>query len=270
MKLGAMNHPLRDPIEEIAWIGTHDFDFVDFTLEPPATPPHQVDVAAVRDELDRHGLDVVGHTAWYMPIGFPLAELRRTSLDHLRECLDVSAAIGARVMNTHYSKPPKPFRNADAIGWHVEVLGLLCAETADRDMQIVLEHIPFGGADQLETIAEIMRQLPALGFHLDSGHAKLERSEDRFDEYLDRLGHRLWHVHISENDGTEDQHLPPGAAPKSRTDWPARIARLKDSGYDSTITLEVFADHREYLLVARDLFRQWWDAAGVPAAVTHV
>jgi hypothetical protein len=41
----------------------------------------------------------------------------------------------------------------------------------------------------------IMEQVPLLRFHLDSGHAKLERGQDRWDEYLGRLGHKLLHVH---------------------------------------------------------------------------
>ena len=33
MQIGVMNHPARDPVGEIEWIGTNGFDFVDFTLE---------------------------------------------------------------------------------------------------------------------------------------------------------------------------------------------------------------------------------------------
>jgi sugar phosphate isomerase/epimerase len=68
-------------------------------------------------------------------------------------------------------------------------------------------------------------------------------------------------VHLSENDGTADQHLPLGAAPRSTTDWPKQIRKLKATGYDGTITLEVFAPHKDYLLLSRDLLRQWWDQA---------
>ena len=121
MKIGAMNHPARNPLEEIDWFGRHGFDFVDLTLEPPAADP-----AAVRAAPDR-------------------------------------------------------------------------------------------------------------------------------------LGPKLLHVHLSENDGTADQHLPLGAAPRSTTGWPQHVKKLKAAGYDGTITLEVFAPHREYLLLSRDLLRKWWD-----------
>jgi hypothetical protein len=36
---------------------------------------------------------------------------------------------------------------------------------------------------------------------------------------------------------------------------------LKASGYDGSISLEVFARERAYLLTSRDLLRGWWEAA---------
>jgi len=58
MQIGAMNHPARNP-EEIDWFGRHGFDFVDFTLEPPAADPDQIDPKAIQAALDCHGLGVV-------------------------------------------------------------------------------------------------------------------------------------------------------------------------------------------------------------------
>jgi sugar phosphate isomerase/epimerase len=70
-------------------------------------------------------------------------------------------------------------------------------------------------------------------------------------------------VHLSDNDGTADQHLPLGSVPRSRIDWQEHISKLKAIGYDGTITLEVFSPQREYLLLSRDLLVKWWhDATG--------
>ena len=81
-----------------------------------------------------------------------------------------------------------------------------------------------------------------------------------FDEYLDRLGDKLMHVHLSDNDGTADQHLPLGAVVRNPTDWPAHIKKLKASGYDGTITLEVFSEEKKHLLSSRELLRGWWES----------
>ena len=261
MYIGAMNHPGRDPVTEIAWIGQHGFDFVDLTLEPPAAVPDLIDVNAIKAALADHGLGVVAHTAYYLPIGSPFASVREASLTEFRSCLRVAHEIGATLMNVHYRKQPKFFSADDTAKWHAETLAQLCAEAADAGVTIVLEHQPHGGANQLEIFMDIMAQVPRLRFHLDSGHTKLERDKDRFAEYLSNLGDKLLHVHLSDNDGTSDQHLPIGAVTFSDTDWPKHVRKLKATGYDGTITLEVFAPIKDYLLLSRDLLRKWWDEA---------
>jgi hypothetical protein len=52
-----------------------------------------------------------------------------------------------------------------------------------------------------------------------------------------------------------------GSTPRSKTNWPEHIRKLKSSGYDGTITLEEFSPEQEHLLLSRDLLRRWWDEA---------
>jgi sugar phosphate isomerase/epimerase len=261
MQIGAMNHPAHDPIGEIEWIGNNGFDFVDFTLEPPAAAPDQIDAKAIRTALDQHGLGVVAHTAYFLPLASPFASVRKACLEEFRLALQAAADIGATVMNTHFNKPPKFFSEKQIVDWHAEVLGPLCDDAEKAGVTVVLEHVPFGGKNQLEIILDLFSKVPLLRFHLDSGHAKLEREYDRWDEYLDQLGDKLLHVHLSENDGTADQHLSLGSAPRSKTNWLQHIRKLKAAGYDGTITLEVFSPEKENLLLSRDLLRRWWDEA---------
>lgn len=259
MQIGAMNHPARDPIAEIEWIGENGFDFVDLTLEPPRADPERIDAGAVRDTLSRHQLDVVAHTAWYIPLGSPLRSVREAALEEFRRALGVAHRTGARVMNAHYRRPPRFFELEDAADFHAETLLPLTEEAAGLDMSIVLEHAPHGGRNQLETFAAILERVPLLRFHLDSGHALLERDYDRFDEYVEAFAGKLLHVHLSDNDGSGDQHLPLGAPGRTEGAWRDRIRKLKTSGYDGTVTLEVFSVERHYLAASRDLLRKWWD-----------
>ena len=109
MQIGAMNHPARDPINEIEWIGENRFDFVDFTFEPPAAAPDQIDIEAIRAALAQHGLGVVAHTAYFLPTASPFASVRKACLQEFRIALRAAADIGATVMNTHFGKAPKFF-----------------------------------------------------------------------------------------------------------------------------------------------------------------
>lgn len=260
MKIGAMNHPARDPVAEIEWFGQNGFGFVDLTLEPPAADPADLDIGGIRSALARHSLDVVAHAAYFIPISSPFASLRQAALQEFLRTLEAAARIGARMMTVHYLGIPPLFPPERCPEWHLEVLHPLCARAAELEVAILLENAP-GLPGQIDHIARILDVIPGLGFHLDSGHTQVEGGADMFEAYLARLGRRLMHVHLSENDGSRDQHLPLGAVPKLRVDWPGRIARLKASGYDGTISLEVFAPERAYLLQSRDLLRTWWETA---------
>jgi sugar phosphate isomerase/epimerase len=260
MKIGAMNHPARNPVEEIEWFGQNGFEFVDLTLEPPAADPADLDIQGVREALARQGLDVVAHAAYFIPISSPFASLRRAALEEFRRALEGAAQIGARMMTVHYRGIPPLFPPERCPEWHLDVLDTLCTQAADTGVTILLENAP-GLPGQIDHIATILEAIPGLGFHLDSGHTQVEGGTDMFEAYLERFSARLMHVHLSENDGSRDQHLPLGAHPKVDVDWPARIARLKASGYDGTISLEVFAPERAYLVQSRDLVRGWWEAA---------
>jgi len=260
MKIGAMNHPARDPLDEIEWFGQNGFDFVDLTLEPPACDPADLDLEDVRGALRRHGLEVMAHAAYFIPISSPFAGLRQAALQELRRALEAAARLGAPMLTVHYQGIPPLFPPQRCPEWHLETLRPLCDYAAGLGVTILLENAP-GLPGQIEHIAHILGALPGLGLHLDSGHTHVEGGSDMFEVYLARLGRRLRHVHLSENDGSYDQHLPLGSLPRGEIDWPARIARLKASGYDGSISLEVFAPQRAYLLHSRDLLRTWWEAA---------
>jgi sugar phosphate isomerase/epimerase len=73
-----------------------------------------------------------------------------------------------------------------------------------------------------------------------------------------RFPERLYHVHLHDNDGRSDLHLPPGAG---NIDWPGVIQALVDVGYDRTITLEVFSRDREYVLQAKRKIEELWKSA---------
>lgn len=259
MRVGAMNHPAKDAIQEIRWIAEHEFDFIDLTFEPPAADPALLDLAEVRRELNRHQLGVVAHTAYYLNYAVPFRSVRGACRDEFSRALWAAREVGATVMTIHFSRPPRFFSEDQIVEWHRDVLEPICEQADKWRMQVALEQIPFPHCNQIGIIQMLLEVIPPLGFHLDSGHTQLEGKGDLWYEYLERFGSRLRHVHLSENDGTSDQHLPFGSVPHLGVDWPLRIAQLKAIPYDGTITLEVFSPNPEYLLQSRDLLCRWWN-----------
>lgn len=72
MLIGAMNHPGFEITAEIEWMAAMRMDFIDLTMEPPCAASWQLDPQKVRAALERHSLSIVGHTAYYLPIGKPI------------------------------------------------------------------------------------------------------------------------------------------------------------------------------------------------------
>jgi sugar phosphate isomerase/epimerase len=119
----------------------------------------------------------------------------------------------------------------------------------------------FGTADELRPLFDAARD--AL-FHLDVGHAHLGRRPEepnRTTELVGAFGDRLAHVHIHDNLGLEDLHLPLGAG---SIDWPEVARALRRAGYDGTVTIEIFAREPAHVETSRRLWREWWDATSLP------
>src|SRR5215216_836297 len=101
MLIGAMNHPAQDLLSELKWMAEMKLDFVDLTLEPPAAATWLVRTSEVRRALADYGMPVVGHTAFYLPLGSAFESLRKTAVEELMNAIESFAEIGAKWMNIH-------------------------------------------------------------------------------------------------------------------------------------------------------------------------
>jgi sugar phosphate isomerase/epimerase len=107
-------------------------------------------------------------------------------------------------------------------------------------------------------LRELLEPLPALGFHLDIGHANLLVERNTTESLLAAYAPRLRHVHLHDNKGgSADLHLPLGAG---TMDVARQVRALKASGYDGTIMLEVFSPDRQHLAYSREVLRRLWEA----------
>ena len=262
MLIGAMNHPKNDVLEEIRWMAEMRLDFLDLTLEPPAAAPWRVDGARIRQALQEYGLGVVGHTAYYLPLGSPFEEVRRGAVSELRRCLEVFAEVGARWMNLHPDRYAPMHDRAFYIQRDIESLCELLEVSRQAGVGLMIENLPqdFNTVAQL---ADLLEPLPELGLHLDIGHANLHVEQNTTESIVAAYGSRIRHVHLHDNKGGHaDLHLPLGAG---TMDVSRQVNALKASGYDGTITLEVFTPDRAYLEYSRDVLRQIWSRTSAQA-----
>ncbi|MDB6067428.1 MAG: Xylose isomerase domain protein barrel [Pedosphaera sp.] len=256
MLIGTMNHPARDVLKEIEWIAGMGLDFVDLTLEPPMAAVWKIDPAAIRAALERHRLPVVGHTAYYLPICSPFESIRRAAVDELRHCLEIFAQVGARWMNIHPDHNAPLHQLEFVYERNMQSLRDLTPMSRDLGIGLMIENLP-GRFNTVRQVGPLLDALPELGFHLDVGHSNLMVEPNSADELIAAYGQRLRHVHLHDNKGGKDDlHMPLGTG---TLDFPHYIRTLKKSGYDGTITLEVFTPDPKYLEYSRDVLRRIWD-----------
>ncbi|HEX2241250.1 MAG TPA: sugar phosphate isomerase/epimerase family protein, partial [Actinomycetota bacterium] len=255
MLVGSMNFPGRSVLKEIHRISEDGFDFVDLTLEPPAVwLPDGKEVGRLLGDL---GLKAVGHTAWYLPIASPWAEMRRVARDLYARGLDCFADAGVELVNVHPDQRVPLASVENVRKANAEAIAQLAIDCAQRNITLMVENLDrlFSGPEDFEAIFDAA---PDARFHLDIGHANLRLGlgeKNRTSALLDAFGDRLAHVHVSDNrGGAEDLHLPLGAG---TIDWKQAIRSLRDAGYDGTVTLEVFSREREHLRTSRRLWLEW-------------
>lgn len=259
MLIGAMNNPANDVLEEIEWMAGLGFQFIDLTLEPPGAASWEVAPAAIRAALDRHGMEVVGHTPFYLPLASAIEEIRLAAVAELRRCLEVFHALGVSWMNLHPDRYTPMHDRSFFIRRNLQSLEDLLPDARRLGVGIMIENLPgeFNSATQL---GDLLDPLPELGLHLDIGHANLQVPHNTTREILQAYGSRLRHVHLHDNKGGHaDLHMPLGAG---SVDIPDAIRALRRCGYDGTFTLEVFTVNRHYLTYSRDLLREMWNELG--------
>jgi sugar phosphate isomerase/epimerase len=248
-----MNDPRLNICDELRWAADHNFDFLDLTLEGPTADLDNLDVQAAHAIVEETGLGIVGHTAPYLPFASPVARVRRAAIESAAETFEAFATLGAQWVNVHIAFTSALFPNEQWREWNRESFAALAERAVPYGLRVMVEHPPrpsLGVSD----IKAIMEADERLGFHLDVGHANV--GGDKLEGLLKALGSRLAHIHLSDNRGKSDDHRALG---DGFINWPRAIGLIRQTGYDSTITVEVQSSDRDYVLLSAQKLRQWWE-----------
>ena len=258
MQYGAMNFPIKSVADELAEIGALGFDYLELSLDPP-----QAHYTIVRQQWQTIINDLQSRMMsmiWLLPTFVSTADLtdsiRHASVQEMFQSLEVAAELGAQKVVLHPG--------------HIGGLGIYVIETAlahaNNSLATIIQHAQkLGLCVCLENMfprcrafvepddfIDIMERFPDLKLTLDTGHANIGTQKgQRILEFIEKFGHRIGHLHISDNLGQRDDHLPLGSGSINF----AKIARaIKNCGYDETATLEIFSEDRQALVQSRDRF----------------
>lgn len=246
VKYGSLTSPLVDVRKEIRRIAKGGFDYVELGIEPPEGDPLILKLRKkqIKALLKKHKLPVIAHTAWWMDLSSPYEEVRRSWVAEAKMCIDIGHMLGAKIINFHShsmgmmtrSKRKKIILNA-----LIKSMKELVRYARKKKMKVVLENAAERGEiTEHKDFKYVIGRVPGLYVHLDIGHAHLQGGMKGVEKFIKGFRKKIIHIHISDNRGKNDDHMPLG---KGKLNLKRTIALLRSIGYDKTITFEIFTPH---------------------------
>ena len=177
------------------------------------------------------------------PVSFdPL--IRQASGKRYEQCLEAAVALKCKYMVVHSAYDPmKAYEDgydeyfiAQNSSFWEENIGAFeaCGVT------VVLENIHDKSHQGIGRILEKINS-PFLAACLDTGHAHALVKTDLLP-WLEGYGHRLKYIHLHDNFGEKDQHLPVG---DGNINFSAFFKELRERDYDSILMNEIFGGVEE-------------------------
>ena len=258
MQYGAMNFPIKSVSDELAEIGTLGFDYLELTMDPPRAhyTTLRQQMQTIVNDLHSHGMFIICHLPTFVSTADLTDSIRQASLQEMLHSLEVAVELGARKVVLHPG--------------HIGGLGVYVIETAlehaNNSLAAIIEHAQKLGLCvclenmfprcrafvEPEDFIDILQRFPDLKLTLDTGHANIGAKDGRrILQFIEKFGHRIGHLHISDNMGQRDDHIPLG---RGDIDFKKIARAIKRSGYDDTATLEIFSEDRQALKQSREIF----------------
>jgi sugar phosphate isomerase/epimerase len=258
MQYGAMNFPIKPVVEELTDIAAMGFDYLELTMDPPQAhySTIRLQMSSILSALASESMNIICHLPTFVSTADLTDSIREASLQEMFHSLEVVAELGSQKVVLHpghiggmgvYVKETAlahANKSLAAIIDRAQTLGLcVCLENMFPKCRAFVEPTDF---------VEILQRFPDLKLTLDTGHAHIgNTSGRRILEFIEKFGHRIGHLHVSDNFGERDDHIPLGAG---KIDFLKIVKALKQCGYDDTATLEIFSEDRRELQKSRDRF----------------
>lgn len=220
-------------------------DLVELRAEPGFAHPADMPAGHIR-HLRRRASEAGVRLSLHAPLhdlnpASSNPEIEAGSWAELSACVGLAAELEAELLVVHPGSVPAdhpPSYRLKATARFLYGLHLLADRAAANDVTIALENKQKGtGEDLVRTPDEhlyYLRQVPSLGACLDFGH--MHTLEIDPWAYTTALGERLIHVHLHDNTGQHDEHLPLG---QGSLDWSRALASLEQTGYKGAVVLEL-------------------------------
>ncbi len=217
MKIGLSTWSLlkEDLYTAIRTIGDAGIDYIELWGEVPHAYHGWVDKKRLKDVLSTYDFTVSMHAPFTdLNPATPFEPVKGAVTKTLRDFVRFSGDLGAVRVTFH----PGSVHSGALVRQSIEDVVILLRELVQESNGspvINIEnqvrsrshyHFPVGG--EAESIDALLTSVPGTSYTLDTGHAHV--SGDDPSRLLGRFRKDVSEVHLSDNDGSADEHLVPG------------------------------------------------------------
>lgn len=258
IKYGAMNFPIKPVIREIEDLGSLGLDYIELAMDAPLG--HHAVVLEQKDQilhvLNELRLGLVCHLPTFVYTADPSPAIRKASVDEMIASLEVAAELNAHKIVVH----PSIVNGLGRLTLDVtktcamQSLESIVHRAQQLNIRLCLENMfpNYGYYYEPDHFSEIFDRFPQLDMTLDIGHANIDGDKDRriFD-LIECFSDKICHIHLSDNNGKFDEHLPLG---HGNIQFQKVAQALMKKGYNQTVTLEVFDPDRRWIAESKNRF----------------
>jgi sugar phosphate isomerase/epimerase len=235
----SMLYCLGEPFNRmVKRLGTMDTKYIEI-LDDGTYDLNKSRIAALKEAAKSFNLEYSLHAPFAdINIASPVKPLLNASLKRLKQSLQNAAAMDAKLWVFHPGQrtgigqfyPGADFKQM------CKSIQELYALAEEYGLNIALENLPAKYWFLLNSPEEFQKMyketgLP-IGITLDLGHANLE---GQIHPFFNQLADKIVHIHASNNDGSDDQHL---GVEDGNIDYDWFAQTLKKIDYDKIVVVE--------------------------------
>jgi sugar phosphate isomerase/epimerase len=246
-----MRQPLEKVLDQLVNLDTNLIELTDsgyHTLTP-------MRVKLLQEIKESYNLKYSIHAPW--------ADTNLSADDYLiRKCIllrimtsiKFAYDLDAQVLSIHpgWHTATEQFTKGKAWELNVRSIHKLLKYADSLDVELLIENVPITLPYLLVSISDFKMFYNELkyeiGMTLDIAHSNLQNETI---EFITTFSEKIKHIHVSDNFGSSDEHLPIG---KGTIEWKEIARTLMSIGYAGWVTIESYNDIQKSIEYLRQIF----------------
>ncbi|MFP3220713.1 MAG: sugar phosphate isomerase/epimerase [Candidatus Marsarchaeota archaeon] len=214
----------------------------------------------IREEIEARGLKVVNVAGVFRELISPDEREREKALSMFRETCELADFFGSPMVQTDTFTPPvqfvgkKPYSESVSFAeaydvvvpedfswvsfWNslVNVMKSCSKAAADHGLLFAIEPRVGETVSNTDAMLSLMREVGEdnFGAVLDTGH--LHAAKELLPLSVEKLGKKIYYVHLSDNDGRDNFHRAPG---KGTISWDGVFRGLRKFGFSGYVAIDI-------------------------------